>query len=249
MRIGIIKSLFPETLTQEDVKKFVTLGDETLILASREHSIPLLFRLLQLGIGAILLTVIASGITYFVSRDVIFSVAVFLTLGLVSAGVAILELIHWYFHLYLVTTKKILEVRYNPLFSELSNSVLLDQLRCTEIDAEIHGFISEILDLGNVAITFDRPTHQEEFVLKNIRSPRKIADHLSSFLHANPQQENDNDQEVWFKNLRTRKYQFTEPMSFSRLNSGMSQFHTKQDEKAPILSDSSRANITYGSVN
>ncbi|MFI5265118.1 MAG: hypothetical protein ACHQT7_00020 [Candidatus Levyibacteriota bacterium] len=213
-----MKSLFPETLTQEDVKKFLTPGDETLILAVREHSIPLLLRILQLGIAETLFTVGATIAAYVISHDIIFSIAVLLTLGLISGGLAIRELVHWYFHLYLITTKKILEVRYNPLFSELSSSVLLDQVRCTEIDAEMHGFISEILDLGNVRITFDRPTHQEEFVLKNIRSPRKIANHLSTHLYSSMKQEVDINQEVWFKNLHTDKYQFTEPTTYGSIN-------------------------------
>lgn len=220
MSSSILQLLFPETLTQEDIKKFITLGDEEVIIALREHSIPLLFKLSQLGTIAAIITIGGAIATYFLSYDLIFSIAVFLTLGLMSTGLIIRELIHWYFHLYLITTKKIIEVRYNPLFSEISNSVLLEQLRCTEIDAEMHGFISEILDLGNVAITFDRPTHQEQFILKNVRSPRKVANHLSAYLHSDrKKQQIDTSQEMWFKNLHTgNRYQFTESTTYGGNN-------------------------------
>lgn len=213
----IVQSLFPETLSHEDVAKFITFPDEQLILAAREHSGLLLFRLAQVSAGEMLASIGAAVAAYFLSRDIILSIAVLLTLGLVSSGLLIREMVHWYFHVYIVTTKKILEVRYNPLFSELSSSVLLDQLRCTEIDAEMRGFVSELIDLGNVEITFDRPTHQEEFILRNIRSPRKIANHLSAHLHGN-KQELDGNHEVWFKNVHTNKYQFIEPITYGGVN-------------------------------
>lgn len=209
---SVMNKIFPEQLSQIDVSKFVNLGDEKLILAVREHSAPLIVRLLELASATIVVSIVSAVASYFLTHDIFFSLATFLTSSLLGVGFFIRELVHWYFHLYVITTKKIVEVSYNPLFSELSNSILLDQLRCTEIDAEMHGFISELFDIGNVTITFDRPTHREEFILKGIHSPRKIANHLSSHMHGNTMPTN---QEVWYKDPNSNKngFRFTEDPS------------------------------------
>lgn len=188
------KTFLKERLEQQEVEKFLTFPQEELILASREHAARLLVRLTQISIVAIFLGSIFTIVSFFIFRNIWFSASIFITIGLIGNAFFIREIVHWYFHLYVITTRKIVEVRYSPLFSEISNSVLLDQLRCTEIDAEMYGFVSEVLDLGNVAITFDRPTSQEEFILKGIRSPRKVANYLSSHLHTTT---GPTPQQVW----------------------------------------------------
>lgn len=191
------KTFLKERLDQDEVKKFLTFPDEELILAAREHAAQLLMRLFQSTVLIFFADILFTFLSYFIFRDVGFSFATFMVIALMGNALFIREVVHWYFHLYIITTRKIVEVKYNPLFSEISNSVLLDQLRCTEIDAEMYGFVYEFLDLGNVAITFDRPTHQEEFVLKGIRSPRKVANYLSSHLHNAANATNANPQQVW----------------------------------------------------
>ena len=190
----LIKTFLKETLEQDEVIKFLTFPDEKLILAVREHAAELFIRLLQMTTFALLINTLFTGLSYFLLRDVLLSCAIFSVFTLIGSGTIIREVIHWYFHLYIITSRKVIEIKYNPLFSEVSNSVLLDQIRCTEIDAELYGFVSELLDLGNVVITFDRPTHQEEFVIRGIRSPRKIANYLSSHLHTMP---DFKSQQIW----------------------------------------------------
>ncbi|MBP6913645.1 MAG: hypothetical protein KBC00_03480 [Candidatus Levybacteria bacterium] len=201
MNETLSKTFLKETLTHEEVLKFLTFPEEELILAIREHAAELFIRIIQMATFALLINMIFTGLSYFLLKDVILSLAVFSVFILVGSGTIIREVIHWYFHLYIITTKKVIEIKYNPLFSEVSNSVLLDQIRCTEIDAELYGFVSELLDLGNVVITFDRPTHQEEFVIRGIRSPRKIANYLSSHLHTLPDLKS---QQIWVMPRRPR---------------------------------------------
>lgn len=189
--------LFQDRLQQENVEKFLTFPNEELILGARKHPIPLILQLFQIFAGTFFAAIIFSVVSFFFFQNFIFSVSVYITSFLLGMGFFIKELTNWYFHFYIITTRRIAEVEYSPLFSELSNSVLLDQLRCTEIDAELHGFISELFDLGDVTITFDRPTHQTDFVLKGVRSPRKVANYLSAHLHNNEQKLES--QHVWLR--------------------------------------------------
>lgn len=189
-----MRKYLQERLEKKDVEKFLQFPGEELILATREHIGPLAARILDELIIAVPLSIALPVIAYVFLHSVVLSLELLLVAIFITAGLAIRQLVHWYFHLYIVTTRKIAEVSYSPLSSELSNSILLDQLRCTEIDAEMHGVISEVFDIGNVVITFDRPTHQEEFTLRKIRSPRKVADMLSLKLYKETQ---ESPNQIW----------------------------------------------------
>jgi hypothetical protein len=93
---------------------------------------------------------------------------------------SIKSVIDWYFNIYIVTNKKITEICYKPLSSRQVSGILLNQVRCTEIDTKINGIINEFLDVGDIIITFDRPTHQEEFVLTDIEDPKRIETYLEN---------------------------------------------------------------------
>lgn len=207
MEKGTAHTFLNERLNLEDVKKFITFPDEKLIVAIREHYISLILRILKIfSITALSVILVSIPIFILLQNTSLLLFAIFL-IFLTGTSLSLKELIHWYFHLYIITNRKILEIRYDPLFSETTNSVLLDQIRCTEIDAELYGFVSELLNIGNVEITFDRPTHQEEFVMKSVHSPRKISDYLTSELHRKPDLLS---QQLWYKDRHKNKFQFIE---------------------------------------
>lgn len=106
------------------------------------------------------------------------------SLLLISFSLAIIAklIIDWYFHVYILTNRKILEFRYTPLTSYLVNDIMLDRVYCTEVDSQTNGMLHDLLDLGDIIITFDRPTHQEEFVLRDIQSCTKIGTFLTKQL-------------------------------------------------------------------
>lgn len=187
-----LQTLFRDRLEEKEVAKFMTFPNEEFILATREHYVLLLFRVFQHLWMTLLVSTVFAGVGYFIFRQIEIPSAIFFVCFLAGSGVALKEIVHWYLHVYIITTKKLLEVRYSPLLSEAINSVLLDQVRCTEIDADLNGIISEQLNLGNVSITFDRPTHQDFFVIKNVRAPRAISNLLSLELHKNAMQETQN---------------------------------------------------------
>jgi hypothetical protein len=80
------------------------------------------------------------------------------------------------------------------------NDVLLDQVNCTQIDFRRNGFLNEIMDMGDVVLTFDRPTHQEEFVFKDVNRCYKLGVFLTrKLLDRNSGRQNTNLQPIFFK--------------------------------------------------
>ncbi|MGE5041666.1 MAG: hypothetical protein ACM3IJ_02075 [Candidatus Levyibacteriota bacterium] len=198
---SLLKTLFRDRLDRQDIEKFITFENEEYIFAAREHYITLLFRISQMVTSTFFVSIVFTVISFFVLHSILIAAAFFFVSLMGGFGIVIKEMVHWYFHLYIVTSRKLLEVRYSPLLSEVTSSVLLDQVRCTEIDADLSGIISEHLNMGNVSITFDRPTHEDIFVLRNIRSPRKVANLLSSQLHKT---QTIDVQSLWVKDQQGR---------------------------------------------
>ena len=103
--------------------------------------------------------------------------------SLVTASFFITQkILEWYFHMYIISDKKIIEIFHSPLFFGKVSEILLSQVRCTEVDSEMNGFLHHLLNVGHVAITFDRPTHQQEFTMRDIKNPNLVCMHLSTFL-------------------------------------------------------------------
>lgn len=197
-----------DRLTGTQIRKFMLFDNEELIFATREHWLPLVVRLIRSGAASLVIASVVAGVLIAFLGSVSLSIGFFFLILLIGGIAAIRDLIHWSFHIYIATSKQIIEVHYSPLLSEAINSVLLDQIRCTEIDVEMYGLIPELLGIGNVELTFDRPTHKEEFIIRDIRSPRKIASLLSGQIHQNPQVVSQQSQLLWTRGDENNKYKF-----------------------------------------
>ncbi len=169
------------TRFRDNLQNFLDMPGEKIILYTRQHYLclfpPLLSLFLFVGpffcISFFLLVMLSQ--LYFLTPLVLFLVAFLLN--------AITKIvIDWYFHLYVITTHKLMEVFYSPFFLYKTNTILLDQVRCTEIDEDKHGVFEGVFDFGNITLTFDRPTHSEEFILYHISNPTRTAAILSRFL-------------------------------------------------------------------
>lgn len=163
-------------------ESFLTLDGERLLLVKRKHIFVIFGPLFVICVlGAAFITA-----AFFLFLKFYISVPLFLTTSLLIISVTMTifakTIIDWYFNVYMLTTKKILEYRYTPLSSHILNGILLDKVNCTEIDLKKNGFISEMLDLGNLTITFDRPTHEEEFVLENMTDCEMLGNFLTKEL-------------------------------------------------------------------
>lgn len=196
-----------DRLVDAQIGKFKLFENEGLIFATREHWLPLIVHLIQINFFTLIVSMMFSSMILLGLHSISLAISSFFLIFLIGGIVSIRDLIHWSFHLYIATTKQLIEVHYSPLLSEAINSVLLDQIRCTEIDVEMYGLIPELLGIGNVELTFDRPTHKEEFVIKDIRSPRQIANLLSAQIHQAPQQQ-VRTQPLWVREMEQNKYKF-----------------------------------------
>ena len=199
--------------------RFVTLPGEELLLVQRKH--PLVF-ILPVSAALIfgIISVIASVLLLpFVSSYLYLLTSGILVVLIFISTIIIRSIIDWYFNFYIATNRKIIEVSYRPLSSREVNEVLLDQVKCTEIDSKVGGAINEFLDIGDVIVTFDRPTHQEEFVFENVPDPKKIETHLENAFCINSAFENSHTSPIyggvdsgWFVKGKTdpKKWRYTE---------------------------------------
>lgn len=184
-----------DTTTQEFARQFLTMPEEKLLLATKTHwltaAVPI-FWMIFTGIGLmVFLLIIDSTITH----HALFSLSSIFTVFLVTLVLIIKTLMEWYYHIYIISNRKIVEIVVSPLLSHNINEVLLDQVRCTEIDVQTKGIIHELFDMGDVIITFDRPTHQEAFSLINIHHPESLGMFLSdAFLTPK-----ENSETMWFR--------------------------------------------------
>lgn len=193
---------------EKDLKKFNSFEGEEILIAKRNHPFSLYVPILT----ATLIMFSFFGLEFYLFASLFKHVNLFIITTLITLqifGYVMIKLfIDWYFHMYVVTSKRILEFLYFPLFSDVINEVLLDQVRCTEIDVKINGLINEIIDRGSIVLTFDRPTHQEECVLCGIKNPREVGSYLTNVLNAG----NSNSfAPIWKKSkIRPESFKFIE---------------------------------------
>lgn len=184
-------------IAKGDWNVFLTLTDEKLLLVLRRHVFVILLPIFFTSIAVVLLLFTA----FFLFMQFFYSFPFFVTSSLIiiTAGLSLITriIIDWYFHLYILTNRKILEVWYTPLASHKVNDVLLDKVNCTEIDLQVDGFVHELIEMGDVVITFDRPTHEEEFVLKDIHKPDRVEKFLTKTLMDH--EAKDSISPIWFR--------------------------------------------------
>ncbi len=187
-------------ITSGNWNVFLTLKGEELLLVKRSHP----FVVITPSIIICCLTVFFISSAYVLFQTFLVSSSLFFVtlLLLISIAISLITktIIDWYFHMYILTNRKILELRYTPLTSYIANDVMLDRVNCTEIDLISNGFLNEIIDMGDILITFDRPTHQEEFILKDIQGAHELTTYLTQQLMDGAPQTNILQQNtIWFK--------------------------------------------------
>ena len=169
-------------LASNDLKGCLSLPDEEIIIAKRKHILVLIatsVSILFTGIFATSLLIYLLSTTIRSTPLTISFVLIALTLTFFAISKTIVD---WYYHIYIVTTRKILEVKCIPFFSDTIDNVFLDQVRTTEVDTIIPSFMHELLDIGSVTVAFDRPSHDEVYTLSNIKNPRETAKFLADAL-------------------------------------------------------------------
>src|SRR3989344_8370436 len=171
--------------------------EEKVLFRKRQHWLVLVIPIFL----SVVIAIAVSSFPYYLfvlrtSQIDLFISSALIVISITSSVIAKI-LIDWHYHFYILTTNRMLEVCYKPLFSNYINNVILNQVKSTEIDIEITGIINQLLDMGNVIITFDRPTHQEEFRLMNIKDPKEIGFLMSDALDI--EKPDMMDTPIWYK--------------------------------------------------
>ena len=170
---------------------------ERILLRKRQHW----FIIIMPVFFSIVVAVFVTLILYYLFVLKISQVGLFMSsmpvVFLMTSSIIAKIIVDWHCHFYILTTNRILEVCYKPLFSNYINNIILNQVKSTEIDIEKTGIINQLLDIGNVIITFDRPTHQEEFRLMNIKDPKEIGFLMSDVLDI--EKPDMMDAPIWYK--------------------------------------------------
>lgn len=153
---------------------FKTLPKETLLLRKRNHW----YVLVQpLSFTTLILLAIILFISFFffhLLNDLLLFVIILLTALMTYINTVIKFLADWYCHFYVLTSRRIMEIAYKPLFSKTMNNVIINQVKSTEINVEMEGMLAQLLDIGSVIVTFDRPTRQEQFYMHSIKDPKSV---------------------------------------------------------------------------
>lgn len=188
------------TITEHNYSNFLNEPDEQVLAAVRAHFITII-PILSLTPLVFIFFLGVSVFGYYLTG----SILLLIISALLSINVGIMLFIRaltdWYFHSYIVTNRKILEIAFSPFTSSIITEILLDQVKVTEVDMHTNGLVFDLLKIGDIMITFDRPTHLHEFELKNIKNFRKVGQILCRELVKNNHQiRQENTEAVWFRN-------------------------------------------------
>jgi hypothetical protein len=164
-------------------RHFITRPGEKLLFATSRH----VFTLIGPFVSTIIFSIVTLVLAFFLQNS--FQFPVFVLVGVVffvllAASTILMKLVvDWYFHFYVITNYKILEVCYKPFFSKDIYVVPLDQMRCVEVTAKTYGFLNTLYDIGDVTIQLDFLTHQDNFTMTNISSPQRTSIMLSDIFN------------------------------------------------------------------
>ena len=67
--------------------------------------------------------------------------------------------------------------------------------------------INQLFTIGDVIITFDRPTHEEEFIFASVSNPKEISRFFNNMLDTMYQEETK--KQLWYKN-KNHEYTFVD---------------------------------------
>lgn len=185
------------------LQKFLDSKDEKILLWQRTHWIfPLWSCLVTLFTGIVFMLSSVVCLERFIQSSsffIAYGYCICCFLFIIFSNIVV----NWYFHFYLVTTNKIMEVRYSPFFAYKTNCVLLNQVHVTEIDNNRFGILKELFDYGNITVTFDRPTHEDEFTFTNIAHPVHLANRLQQYFSLT-----FSDDQIWYSHTQRRGFRY-----------------------------------------
>lgn len=163
---------------------FLTLPGEKLILFEKQHWISLIPSLLAtLALNICLFSTLLFVYTLLQIPTTVFATACALIL-LIFYYTTLKFVVDWMNHFYIISTRRILEVNLSPFYFNDIHNVLLDQVRITEVDIDVKSVVHDLLNVGIIVISFDRPSLDNTINMKNILNARTIGPQLSDTLES-----------------------------------------------------------------
>ncbi len=150
------------------------LGREKVLIVKRHHWFILAARIVATMFVYIVAVAASIAGFIFMTTNLLLLASINIVLFLLASSTLLKIIVDWYCNFYVVTTRRVLELSHKPLFSDRLNNVILNQVKSTEIDVNTNGIINKLLDMGDVTLTFDRPTHHDEFTFSNIENPKAV---------------------------------------------------------------------------
>lgn len=165
----------PNFISLDEVKHFITLNGEKLILAQRKHWIITLSPIISTIFTAlVLIGALYAGVFIYFSSLILFIAASLLVITVAISRIVNI-IIGWYCHLYIVTNRRLMEIYHIPFLSYNVNELLLDQVRVAEVDIAVGTMFNELIGKGDVIIQLDLYVRQHTFILSDVAEPRKTA--------------------------------------------------------------------------
>jgi len=177
-----------------------SLGDKMLIF-TRSHVYYLWEKLFWISVVATVFMIITSIAFIFIYYSPLLFFLTFIGTIAFVLTLVVNEYLSWYFQFYLVTKRKIVEVCNVPFRKYFINEILLDRVKCTEVDIMSNGIINQLFRIGDVVVTFDRPTHhRDSFIFSNVSNANSIREILTDYFS-----ENRKETTTWYIQDRQNK--------------------------------------------
>lgn len=196
-----------------DCSKILALQGEDIYLALRQHIFTLISSCTLILFIGFFFWLMALG-SFLILNSWLITSLMLMIIFLVILSLFAQILINWFYHIYIVTDRKLLEIKYFPMSAYVSNEVLLDQIKCTEVDMNTKGILYQLFNIGNITVSFDRPTHMQEFVMLNIKNYRQVGKLLTNKLVTKTESPAEKSKQLWTKkNDGTGKISFREEIT------------------------------------
>ena len=99
---------------------------------------------------------------------------------LIVVGYALERYITWYFNIYIVTNKRLIDVDFKPLFIKRVSETNYEKIEDTSY--QLSNFIQTIFNYGCVYV--QTAAEKREFEFNNVPNPAKVQDVISDYAHA-----------------------------------------------------------------
>jgi len=158
---------------------------EEIILFLRQHIILLIPHIVLVGLLIIIPPVIFPMIFRSLSESVALPVG-YMIIGwafwyVVVFGILLTNIIHWFFNIFIVTNKRIIDIDFvNLLYKEFSEAKI-DKIQ--DISFQTMGILATMFDYGNVFI--QTASEKPNFVFESVPKPAKVVDVISDLIQVN----------------------------------------------------------------